>query len=408
MSGLASFLKAFLPGKEGAEEQEDIEYHESIANVISKDYSPDPESPPPDPRTQSAAEWRAQRNESLRVYMERRMVATNSQDKDDEQVNDEDYVVPDNDEFNVPFWNQEADESQPTDSSAASTSSYPKRRKKVPHVDETLHIAKTLSALDLYAREFHLSLGFVEKVWPLRAIPRREWKTSSRFEDDGPLGTLFKQVVTIEVTQLQDNPQVATMAQAAFQARSPQHLKIFFYNKYALQVAAFLEQEHASRVLISLENIPAKCILPVDSEEFSWYDREGLATCCLCIGDRSSMKLEYDGILQKIAFDGPDLQVTMARISNDDKAVEVELTHESVQGDLLLKETDALQAAYQAWEQAQKEKENAPPADDGEVPQQEEETDASGNNTRRIESANDGPGKKKARTEEKYHTLVRS
>jgi len=404
MSGLASFLWSFLPPKDG--DKENYDYQESIANVVSKEDAPPADSPPPDPRTESAAEWRAQRNEGLRLYMEKRMVAPDNDEEEQDDDNSEDYIVPDNDEGNVPFWDEQAVDSQPTDTSTTSPSV---RRKKYPHIDETVHIAKTLTALDLYAREFHLSLGLVEKVWPLRAIPRRSWKTSSNFEDDGPLATLFKQVVSVEVTQLSQNAQVANLAQAAFQARSPQRLKIFFYNKYATQISSLLERQHVSRVLLSLHNIPAKCILPLNVENFSWYDSEGLAPYCLCIGDKSSMKLEQDGVLVKIPFDVPDLKVTVARIVKD-KVTEVDLTPDSARGELELKEKDSLEAAYQEWEKAQQEAENTQEEEQEEEPQ-ESEADAgtSGkNSTRSADAATNGRAAKKARTEETYHTLVSS
>ena len=404
MSGLASFFRSFLPSKDG--EKENYDYQESIANVVSKDHVPPPDSPPVDPKKQRAKDWKDKQNEALRAYMEKRMITLeNDEDDEDEMEDSQEYIVPDNDEVIVPFWDDQVADSQPTDTSFTSP---PIRRKKIPHVDETMEIANTLSALDLYVKEFHLSLGLVENVWPLRAIPRREWKTSSHFEDDGPLGTLFKQVVCIEVTQLQQHVQINNLAQAAFQARSPQRLKIFFYNKYAIQVSDFLERQLASRVLLSLENVPAKCILPLNVQEFSWYDREGLAPFCLCIGDKSSMRLEQDGMSTKISFDVPGLKVTMARV-NGDEATEVDLTPESVRaGESLPKEKDTLETAFQEWEKQRKERENTREEQKEEEQEAEADAGASANNTRRADSANGGRATKKARTEDTYHNLVSS
>lgn len=403
MSGLASFFRTFLPPKDDG--KENYEYNESIANVVDKNHVPPAESPPEDPRNHSATDWKEKRNQSLSQYMTKRMIEL----ENDDELSDEnsDYIVPDNDEVNVPYWNeQQGQDSRPTDDSNDAVLPASLRRKRVPHVNETVHIAKTLGALDLYAREFHLSLGFVEHVWPLRAVPRREWKISSNFEDDGPLGTLFKQVVSLEVTALADNT-VANMAQAAFQdgAHAPKRLKIFFYNKYAVQLSEFLERQHAERVLISLENIPAKCILPLNKDDFSWLDHDGLAPYCLCIGSRSSMRLDQDGVMKKIAFDAPDLKVTIARLSKDKEVDEVDVTPESIKQDLELKETDSLEAAYQEWQQNQ---EKEAKDDQDEEEDQEQASGADAGTTRRADTANDGRSKKKARTENTYHTLVSS
>jgi hypothetical protein len=226
---------------------------------------------------------------------------------------------------------------------------------------------------------------------------------SSNFEDDGPLGTLFKQVISLEVTALADNATVANLAQAAFQEHTPKRLKIFFYNKYAVQLSNFLERQHAERVLISLENIPAKCILPLNQEEFSWLDHDGLAPYCLCVGSKSSMRLDEDGVMTKIAFDAPNMKVTIARVSKDKEVDEVDVTPESIKQDLELKGTDSLEAAYQEWQQNQEKH-----AEDDQEEDQEQASDADAGTTCRADTANDGRSKKKARTEDTYHTLVSS
>jgi hypothetical protein len=347
--------------------------------------------------------------------MESRMISQDHEEEDEEEDNDEEYVVPDNDELDAPFWNDSHD-SQPTGESSSAPSPLPIRRKKIPHIDETVHVAKTLSTLDLYTREFHLSLGRLEKVWDIRTIHRREWTTTSRFEDDGPLGTLFKQVLCIEVTQLlQKENHVSQAAQAAFGgAHRKERLRIFFYNTYAAQVAAFFDQEHGSKVLISCKNVPARCILPLTLEGASWYDEQGLAQYCLCIGDNSSMKLEEDGRLIKVHFDGPDVQVTLARVSCDNEVSEVDISPSSVSNMTLnFKETPSLESAYQEWEKMQRDSEEK--KDDLDMtenpPQQvrasaEAEHESSTNKVRSAEATSDNRNAKRAKTEVQYYTLV--
>lgn len=418
MSGLVTFLKAFFPSTDSTRSNEN-DYNESLTTIIRSEDSPHAVEPPPtDPRTETEtlAKWREEHNEFLRGYMESRMISQDNEEEDEEVDNDEEYVVPDNDELDAPCWNDSHD-SQPTGESSSARSPLPIRRKKIPHVDETVHVAKTLSALDLYTREFHLSLGRLEKAWDLRSIHRREWMATSRFEDDGPLGTLFKQVLCIEVTQLlQKENHVSQAALAAFgSAHRPDRLRIFFYNKYAAQVVAFLDQEPGSKVLISCKNIPARCILPLTLEGASWYDEQGLAQYCLCIGDKSSMKLEEDGRLIKVHFDAPDLQVTLARVpSANHEASEVDISPASVSNMTLnVKETPSLESAYQEWEKTQRESEEKRDDEDmTENPPQHvratagSEHASSTSNVRSAEATSDNRNAKRAKTEVKYYTLV--
>ena len=410
-----TFLKAFFPSKESTRSNEN-DYNESLATILrSEDCPHGAESPRQDPRTETLAKWREERNEFLRGYMESRMISQDNdvEEEDKEVDNDEEYVVPDNDELDAPFWN----DSQPTGESSSARSPLPIRRKRIPHVDETVHVAKTLSALDLYTREFHLSLGRLEKVWDLRSIHRREWMTTSRFEDDGPLGTLFKQVLCIEVTQLMQKPNhLSQAARAAFGgAHRPERLRIFFYNKYAAQVAAFLDQEPGSRMLISCINVPARCILPLTLEGASWYDEQGLAQYCLCIGDKSSMKLEEDGRLIKVNFDGPDLRVTLARVPSANYEVsEVDISPASVSNMTLnFKETPSLESAYHEWEKTQRESEEKKDDEDmAENPPLHVRATAgmehasSTSKVRSAEATSDNRNAKRPKTRIKYYTLV--
>jgi hypothetical protein len=347
MSGLASFFSAFLPDKENT-----FDYNDSIQNVQEHCILPTCHdiAPAVDPKTLSAAEWRADRNDMLRKYMEDRMIEGESENSSE-----------------------------------------------IPHVDDTRHISNTISSLDLYTKQFHLTLGVVEQVWPLRIISRREYTTSSHFEDDGPLGTLFKKVLCLELTQ---HTKVSTMAQAAFGATCYSRIKLYFYNKYAQRVHEFLETFPADRILVKLDHIPAKCIVPASSmEEYGWNDRDSLSPYVICIGDKSSMKLDQDGVLVKIPFDSDEVQVHMARIYKQD-VVEMKLTQESVQTGILEYKQEGeqtLENEYQEYlKSRQEEKDN-----------QQEDIDAETNH-RRVDTttANDGRAKKKARTETKYHTLV--
>ena len=288
------------------------------------------------------------------------------------------------------------------------TLKFPTSTTRCTHVD-------VVSNLDLSTRTFSLSLGLVKQVWPLRHVPRREYICSNHFQDDGPLATLFKNVLCLQVTQLTQHTAVRDMAHKAFGTKKMTDIYIYFYNKYAQHVSHVLEQHNADRVLISLENIPAKCILPT-RQEYSWNDREVVSPYCLCIGDKSSMKLDQDGVLVKIPFDASHVKVTLARVSKEVVA-EVDVTHDSVRSNAAVeyKPEETLETAYQEWETKRREETETENAQQQEEQQQEEvvvveQADAEAGTTRRAEThtANNGPAKKKAKTATatKYHSLV--
>jgi hypothetical protein len=365
MSGLASFFSSFL----GHNDKENaLDYNESITSHQHNNTQEEPPRQPVDPKKQSSAQWRANKNDELRKYMEKRMILNDDNDEDSQQ--------------------QEQD--------------------GVPHVDDTTDKCHLVSHLNLSTNTFSLSLGLVKQAWPLRHVPRREYITSNHYENDGPLATLFKKVLCLQVTQLSTNDsQVSNLAHRAFQTKKQTDIYMYFYNKYAQHISDFLERHDADRVLISLQHIPAKCILPT-GEEYSWNNRETLSPYCLCIGDKSSMKLDQDGVLVKVPFDAPDVKVTLARVYKD-KVAQVDMTHDSVRSHATVEylQEETLETAYQEWETKQQEEKAEEQQQEEGVPV-EERDGADAGTARRAETdtANNGPAKKKAKTTTKYHSLV--
>jgi len=174
------------------------------------------------------------------------------------------------------------------------------------------------------------------------------------WEDDGPLNTIYKKVFSIEVVQLDNgteennnpsssstslsipgfcNPMMTDQSSATARRRrrhSVRRVRIFFYNRYATVMDALFDQlsddfgkKRKSPVLLSLVNVPPECIIPAavsmsapattcitTNPQLQQYvnnpfgdDELGVSSpYCICIGDKSSMKLGDDG--KKIRFDG--------------------------------------------------------------------------------------------------------
>ena len=190
------------------------------------------------------------------------------------------------------------------------------------------------------------------------------------YEDDGPLNIAYQRVFSIEVSQINDDgngefddggnstglqgdnqasPSIANLTMAAFHdggtrlkrvmARKRRHanrrIRIFFYNKYADAVSNALrnlwedqhhqqQQQSLGRNMISLENVPAKCILPwliatpsngssqlhvqhyamnpMGDEEFGV-----VSPFCICIGDESNLSLGNPR--QRLSFDDDELKI---------------------------------------------------------------------------------------------------
>ncbi|KAL7432027.1 hypothetical protein ACHAXM_002879 [Skeletonema potamos] len=253
----------------------------------------------------------------------------------------------------------------------------------IPHVSETMMLQDDdekgrggrachhLKEMDLYSSSVNLGLCRVIKVWSIRFTRRMDRLDEEMlvyssdndngsygggsfvaWEDDGPLNTMYKKVISIEVVQLENGGDVkgnhtsSSLAMPTFcnnpaannqksAARKRRHtvrrVRIFFYNKYALVMNALFQQlsddfvkRRKSPVLLSLVNVPPECIMPVSmrgagrsssaggvvlhphlqqyvNNPFGDEELGVLSPYCICIGDRSAMKLCDD---EKIRFDG--------------------------------------------------------------------------------------------------------
>lgn len=270
----------------------------------------------------------------------------------------------------------------------------------IPHVDDTMCPCSNLEDLDLYSSTLDVSPCRILRVWDVRSTKRMEKVTDEeeppaavsspsfeRREDDGPLSTIYKRVFSVEASQLvvtdpddgknERTPipmmsptvaaAVADISAAAFHdgkaradratARRKRHavrkIRVFFYGRYA-DVASVAYREiadgrHDRRrgkkkgggggndvFLMSLANVPAKCILPhhhllplhraspsnntARLEQYAMHpfgDEEwGVPSrCCVCIGDGSAVRFddENDGSKSKLYFDDEMLEIRFAR-----------------------------------------------------------------------------------------------
>eukprot|EP00804_Cyclotella_cryptica_P020596 CCRYP_003430-RB/>CCRYP_003430-RB protein AED:0.01 eAED:0.01 QI:127/1/1/1/1/1/2/1364/967 len=258
----------------------------------------------------------------------------------------------------------------------------------VPHISETLHTVTKLNELDLYTAKLDLGLCRVLRIWKLRHTKRMEGRRqvslqlcrdalddveeecgmhcmnpdashSMNLEDDGPLNTIYKKVLSMELVSIQEeplhdpnvplsSPRVSNLATAAFQSGSIQlqkaserkrrhavrRVRIFFYNGYAEALSRVLSDIAESKsgkkknlmqnYVLSLANVPAHCIMPhtfsrkgdQSSPHLQQYvdnpfgDEEyGVPSpYCICIGDSASLKFGSE----KLYFDSEELEIRLA------------------------------------------------------------------------------------------------
>ncbi|KAL3797465.1 hypothetical protein ACHAWO_000665 [Cyclotella atomus] len=259
---------------------------------------------------------------------------------------------------------------------------YSKRRglppKTIPHISDTSYSATKLSDLDLQTKNLDLDLSRVLRVWRLRSCKRiapvniggsqsqestqnfanpvesgasMHMTSFGRYEDDGPLNTVYKNVLSIEVAQLRrqanptpSSPSVSNLASAAFQSGQAQlrkvaerkrrhevkRVRIFFYNKYAEVLSRLLDdisskgdkKKKKSNCLLSLNHVPAHCIIPLQmaqvdplleqyvNNSFCDEDYGATSSYCVCIGDTCSLK--FGG--EKLYFDDGRLELRLTEI----------------------------------------------------------------------------------------------
>jgi hypothetical protein len=230
-------------------------------------------------------------------------------------------------------------------------------RKRIPHVNETIHEVSKIEYLDLYTQILNLPLCRVVKVWGVRETKRAAryplFRTKSlpriagrlpRFplgynEEDGPLSSIFKQVLSMEVVQFKFDPtrpvEISHHHQQQLLVPRMMRLRIFFYDDYATSINQWIakhrrvdnqnktntHRKQQPEFVIRLANIPAKCILPFAIDSRNWMDQTDLIEYCLCIGNTSRLKrTSKDGTLHPMRFDTDNMDVSiLATTTTDNK-----------------------------------------------------------------------------------------
>lgn len=268
-----------------------------------------------------------------------------------------------------------------------------KDRRKILHESQTRGTANTVEQINLRVHTVNLGLCRVVTAWPLRKTKRLHWQADtnstptctasandkegngtttpakgmgglrilttpySDFEDDGPLGNIYRSVFTLEVEEVVDEEREEALREqrrlfqrpfeltddvddeeagdktkdsadkaAALTAKTRRRIRVFLYGKYANKVSRHLSEwkyrltsnsktcalagEGREEVLLSLNNVPARCVFPYygqTSSEAPILDNE-LGRCsryCLCIGSNSHMMVtsEDAGEGEKERFD---------------------------------------------------------------------------------------------------------
>ena len=314
-----------------------------------------------------------------------------------------------------------------------STPIQPRRRKvAIPHVDNTLHDVTTVSGMDLQTKSLSLNLAKVERIWRCRETRRFKALTCSRaipqhldpslplpffpfgdFEDDGPLQTVFKTVLSMEVTQL-DDPDREKIRQAslqAFDAKLYRRVKIFLHNKYATAVQDFIDQgTNTVKLVISLKKIPAMCIFPYHANRESFVDQD-IAKYCIVVGDKSSLKLmePQSGLSRNIYFQDKNMEIRFVRWDVDGSHAEFVLNVCTVtgQGESGVTTERTLTSAYASWlDSCQKdERKLAPVAAQQPASSATVAAAAQRPATRIADEINAGPSPKRLKKMTRYHQL---
>ncbi|GKY92238.1 hypothetical protein MPSEU_000195000 [Mayamaea pseudoterrestris] len=225
--------------------------------------------------------------------------------------------------------------------------------RRIPrHLRDTIHEINYLSDLNLYTKEMtRISLCRAAPYWMLRDVkrpallrmkrqPPRKYaiydsSSLKRLEpcgggcdSDGPLASLYAQVLCLEVIQL-DRPSELRMhvpmalhpsTATTTTIPSKRRTKVYFYNQYAQVVNKLLLKKGINKVTyMSFRRIPAMCVLPWSFTD--WFDRHGWNECCLCIGDTSAARVPeaHNDVIEKryIRFDNKELELRIGWIADN-------------------------------------------------------------------------------------------
>jgi hypothetical protein len=200
------------------------------------------------------------------------------------------------------------------------------------HINDTIHEVQYLDQVDLYTRSLNLELCQVTKVQKLHETkppvgmlqsppvwhrlyshPQFPFLDFTGMCDAGPFGVIYKNFLLMEVVQrcaFVPDLRKQALALEADVTTQPQRLRVFFYNHYAEVVQAMLHRAPRNATLfVRLCQLPACCIVPYARVNVDWFDRHDMSPYCLCVGDRSRMRLDKD--LDFLRLDDTDMALNI-------------------------------------------------------------------------------------------------
>lgn len=193
-------------------------------------------------------------------------------------------------------------------------------------MDETVHNVSFLEDIDLYAKEANIAMSQCNKVFGIRKTKRFAIRASSSnvlapLECDGPLSTVYKQVLNVEITQLLTEPRNSALRQTHLDAKlesgdagstSQQKLRVFFYDQYADCLQECLKGYDPSShvLLLAFDKIPSLSVFPYAYH--NWYEQLEMSELCFCLGGESAMRTKVNGKMVRPHFDSEDMSIIVA------------------------------------------------------------------------------------------------
>ncbi len=362
-SGLAAFFGDFLPG--------------SSERSFSKGLSELQESVPMEHANHIEAsigvryvqgglnygDWRRKEKESLTEYLMLRLHPHPDNDEDDSAGSSSEESSQENNEATQAESQLGMETQEPVKSSL---NTKPKRRKTiVPYVEDCLHDLRKLEFLDLHAKTLSLNLGRIDKVWTLRnpkrysssirkpvfeqlGKRRKQRLVFEEREEDGPVATIYKKVISLEIEELQLYDQLLPNNSPK---KHNSRIKVFFYNSYATAISDWLKEQQKQKysttkrikkddntdteitvsptdIIVQLSNVPAACIFPCKLDPRNWREQRHMVDYCLCIGDNSvatnrRTPQAADSNQHLIRFDSTELEIRLLAVTTKTTATKM-------------------------------------------------------------------------------------
>ena len=260
----------------------------------------------------------------------------------------------------------------------------------VPHETETTGAAVSVSGISMRCRTVNVGLCRVVGICPLRRTDRMDSQQRARaadkggtwpsadglrmlscsfdgFDDDGPLSTIYRHVLSLELVEVVDEEKeeanekerrIVKRAASAFRSNGGEGNKdevaddarlqleqqedtqrlpkrrvvLFLYGRYATRMSRLLEEWKYQQtnktsngtagameeLLVSLRDVPARCVLPYYAQRTPSVATETAclnnvlgrrSRYCICIGSKSHMYIANDSDhepITKLRFDSAD------------------------------------------------------------------------------------------------------